>query len=243
MINRRKISIAAMTAILVAGGYGGYTIIKEKELEGLRTSNVPMYEVARVIDGDTFELADGDRVRLIGSNSPEKGECFFEESKNALKELIEGKEVELRKDVTTMDEFGRLLRYVILPNASTVKDNILVSEYMVENGYAILQNNSHNMLYYRILINKRDEAIKMERGMWSVCDYAISERSQTDAPAPSEQCSIKGNISMNNFGKTYFMDGCINYTNVKVDLERGEEYFCSEEEAVEAGFEKSENCP
>ncbi len=32
-----KISIAAMTAILVAGGYGGYTLIKEKDLEGLST--------------------------------------------------------------------------------------------------------------------------------------------------------------------------------------------------------------
>ncbi len=39
-----------MTAILVAGGYGGYTLVKEKDLAGLRSGYVPVYEVARVID-------------------------------------------------------------------------------------------------------------------------------------------------------------------------------------------------
>ncbi len=243
MINRRKISIAAMTAILVAGGYGGYTIIKEKDLEGLRTSNVPMYEVAKVFDGDTFELIDGDKVRLAGIDAPEKGECFYKESRDALKKLIEGKEVELRKDVTAIDEFERLLRFAVLPNASTVKDNILVGEYMVRNGYAVPVSNTENLLYFRLLVIKREEAIKKGRGIWGECDYGITERSQNDVPPPSEECSIKGNISLGVAGKTYFTEDCLSYSRVKIDPERGEEYFCSEKEAVEAGYKRAGNCP
>ncbi|MBP6060521.1 MAG: hypothetical protein KA515_00760, partial [Candidatus Pacebacteria bacterium] len=75
----------------------GYTLIKEKDLEGLRTDNVPVYQVSQVFDGDTFKLADNTTVRIADIDTPEQGECFYQESKDALKKLIEGKEVELRK--------------------------------------------------------------------------------------------------------------------------------------------------
>ena len=103
--------------ILVAAGYGGYTIIKEKELDALRSGQTALYEVKRVVDGDTFELKDGEKVRLLGIDAPDEHECYFEESKEALRKLIEGKKIELRKDTTEADDYGRLLRYAILPNA------------------------------------------------------------------------------------------------------------------------------
>src|SRR3989344_2921655 len=115
MNTRKKISLATMVAILAAAGYGGYTIVKESELAGLYTGQAPLFPVARVIDGDTFELSDGDVVRMLGIDAPEEGECFYEESKEALSRLVEGKKVELRKDVTDADDFGRILRYAILP--------------------------------------------------------------------------------------------------------------------------------
>lgn len=240
----KKVSIAVMTAILVAGGYGGYTLIKDKDLEGLRTDNVPVYQVAQVFDGDTFKLVDGTSVRIADIDTPEQGECFYQESKDALKKLIEGREVELRKDITAIDEFERLLRYVILPNASTVKNNVLVSEYMVAGGYAVPVSNTKNLLYFRTLVAKRDEAIKKGLGMWgSECDYKITERSQNDVPAKSAECSIKGNISAGVSTKTYFVEGCVSYNQVKIDPARGEEYFCSEAEAVKSGYKKALNCP
>lgn len=240
----RKISIVAMTAILVAGGYGGYTLIKEQELAGLRSGYTPLYEVARVIDGDTLELSDGDVVRLVGIDAPEEGECFYNESKSALKELVEGKEVELRKDVTGVDVFGRLLRYVVLPDVSSVKNNILVSEYMVEGGYATPRSNPRDKLYYGLLLEEREQATKARRGLWGECDYEPqSEHGQVDTPAPSAKCSIKGNISSVGFGKTYFVEGCNNYAQVKIDPDRGEEFFCTEKEAIKAGYEKARYCP
>lgn len=246
-----KISIAAMTAILVAGGYGGYTLIKEKDLEGFRTDNVPVYLVSQVFDGDTFKVFDNSTsassaqvVRIADIDTPEQGECFYQESKDALKKLIEGKEVELRKDIVAIDEFERLLRYVILPNASTVKNNVLVSEYMVAGGYAVPVSNTKNLLYFRTLVIKRDEAIKKGLGMWGGgCDYKVTERSQNDVPASNPKCTIKGNISAGVSTKTYFVDGCLTYNQVKIDPARGEKYFCSEQEAVKEGYKKALNCP
>ena len=201
------------------------------------------YEVKRVIDGDTFELVDGDVVRMLGVDTPEEKECYYNESKEALKKLIEGKNVELRKDVTGVDSFGRLLRYVILIENSQLKNNILVDEYMVREGYGEPQNNPKDKLYNGVLLEAREKAEKEKKGLWASCDYTPGEHSQESTEAPSTKCTIKGNISTEEFGKTYFLKECNNYEQVKVDPSRGEKYFCSIEEAVKEGFVKARYCP
>ncbi len=242
MSTRKKISVAALMAILAAAGYGGYTLVKDKDLAGMRSGETVLYEVRRVIDGDTFELADGEVVRMFGIDAPEEGSCFYKESKEALRKLVEGKEVELRRDVTDTDDFGRLLRYVVLPNVSLNK-SILVDEYMVENGYAEPRSNPRDRLYYGLLLEKREQAAREKKGLWGGCDYAPSEYSQAETKPKSASCSIKGNISTGTFGKTYFLKECNNYDQVKIDPARGEEYFCSEEKAEAAGFVKARYCP
>ncbi len=242
MSSKKKISLVAMMAIIVAGGYGGYTLVKEKDLNNLRSGNVATYEVKRVIDGDTLELADGDVVRLLGVDTPEEKECYYDEAKEALGKLVEGKSVELRKDVTGVDDFGRLLRYVVLPNNKPLENNILVDEYMVREGYGDMQSNPRDKLYNGVLLEAREQALKDGKGIWGACEYLPSEHSQENVEAPSESCMIKGNISTGEFGKTYFLKECNNYEQVKVDPTRGEKYFCSEEEAIKEGFVKAGNC-
>ena len=243
MINfGNKVTIGVVLAFLTAVGYGGYTVIKKTDLESLKSGSDIVYEVARVIDGDTIELADGDIVRLVGINAPDKGECFFKESAKALVDLVEGKKVELREDVTGQDEFGRLLRYVILLDVGPLEDNLLVCKYMVEEGYARVRSNSQDRLYYNVLLEYREQAIKNEKGIWKECDYAVSERSQKHTESLNEECVIKGNISTDGFKKTYFLPECNNYKQVKIDLSREEQYFCTEEEAIKAGFVKATYC-
>ena len=229
-------------AILAAAGYGGYTIIKEKDLEYLRSGQTALYEVKRVIDGDTFELEDGEIVRLLAIDAPDAKECYFEESKEALRKLVEGKNVELRKDVTEVDKYGRLLRYIMLPNEGA-EDSVFVQEYMVRGGYAITENNAKDRLYANMLGVERTKAGKEGKGLWGACGCDGYEENQIDLPPPSEECSIKGNFNKRTLEKTYLIKGCDSYNRVKVDPKSGDKYFCSEAEAQKVGFKKETNCP
>jgi len=55
--------------------------------------------VVRMIDGDTFVIEGGERVKMIGINAPELKDIYGVESKNHLKTLIESKYVNLIKGV------------------------------------------------------------------------------------------------------------------------------------------------
>ncbi len=244
MTTPKKISMAALMAILAAAGYSGYTVVKENDLAKVSdVGNVPLYKVERVIDGDTFELEDKEVVRLLGIDTPEEGECYFKESTDGLRKLVEGKDVELRMDVTATDDFGRLLRYAILPSASPTGGNVLINESMVEKGLAVTRSDPRDKLYSSLLIEKREEASRTKRGLWGACDYEPGEHSQKNVLPENAKCVIKGNMSEMEFGKTYFVPECNNYGQVKIDPSRGEKYFCSESDAKKAGFVKAQYCP
>ena len=71
--------------------------------------------VARVTDGDTLRLADGRRVRLLQIDSPEHGECYARQARDALLALAPvGSRIVLESDprLDRTDRYGRLLRYV-----------------------------------------------------------------------------------------------------------------------------------
>lgn len=95
---------------------------------------LPDNYVTNVIDGDTFELANGDKVRLICVDAPELGKTGTDESKEFLEILILNKDVRLEKDVDNRDEYGRLLRYVYVNGSSG--DEIFVNKEMMSNAPA-----------------------------------------------------------------------------------------------------------
>jgi len=66
------------------------------------------------------------------------------------------------------------------------------------------------------------------------------EREQDSDPF-SDECVIKGNIGKS-YTKDYFLPGCPNGKRVKIDLRKGEEWFCAEEEVQEAGWQRSVSC-
>lgn len=88
--------------------------------------------VIRVIDGDTFEIYSGDKVRLICVDTPELGDAGSYESKEFLEDLILDKEVRMEKDVSETDKYGRLLRYVYV-NSSV--GELFVNKEIVRQGY------------------------------------------------------------------------------------------------------------
>ncbi len=117
--------------------------------------------VVRVIDGDTFEIDGGERVRLIGIDTPESvkpdapAECFGKEASEYLKSLVEGKEVRLERDRTDRDRYARLLRYAYL-------GDIFINEQLVREGYA--ESVAYKLdTTKQIILDRAEEIAKSER--------------------------------------------------------------------------------
>ena len=94
--------------------------------------------VVNVIDGDTFTLFSGDKVRLLCIDTPEVGQDKYEEAKNFLNDLILGKEVILKNGNDDMDKYGRLLRYVYV--SEPAGNVIFVNREMLLNNYTGIFN-------------------------------------------------------------------------------------------------------
>ena len=96
----------------------------------------PGFTVARVIDGDTIELRNGPKVRLVQIDTPElySGEWYGREASAAANRLLPvGTRVYLTVEPATdaVDDYGRLLRYVI-----RASDGVNVNLRLVAEGAA-----------------------------------------------------------------------------------------------------------
>ena len=141
--------------LLFIGGCTTGNFVIESVLEG-------PFNVTNVVDGDTLDVYE--RVRLSGINTPETGECFYQEAKDVLSNLTLGKKVYLETDKSDKGKYGRLLRYVYV-------DDIFVNGYLVENGYARVYDK------YKDDTGRYDElkvlelnAINNGLGVWSCVD-------------------------------------------------------------------------
>jgi micrococcal nuclease len=116
--------------------------------------------VVRVLDGDTIELENGDRVRLLGIDAPEIGEPFSQEAKLALEEMVLNRLVKMEKDSSwNKDKYGRFLRYVFL-------DDRLVNCEIVRLGLAKNIAEEENK-YYDCFQKAEQEAKEKKIGIWS----------------------------------------------------------------------------
>lgn len=196
------------------------------ELEGRRPEQAV---VGRIVDGDTFETADGRKVRLIGVNTPEtygEPEPYGEEAKAfALRELG-GRRIWMFRDVSETDRYGRLLRLVFVQGGEE-----MFNERLIREGYARVMTYSPDVTYAERFLRGEREARESGRGLWG-------RESGQDSPAPGGEgtaagCKeplIKGNITSRG-GKIYHVPGSPNYEQTKA-----ERMFCTVEEAEAEGF-------
>jgi len=116
--------------------------------------------VLSVLDGDTFILEDGGKVRLIGIDAPARGEPYYEEAKWELIKLILNKEVLLSKDKNEVDKNNQLLRYVYA-------DGTLVNERILDLGFAKVLTIPPNVAYSQLFLSAERAAREKHVGMWS----------------------------------------------------------------------------
>lgn len=135
-----------------------------------------VYDVERVVDGDTLLLANGIRIRLMGIDTPEtvkphsEVEPFGPEATAFTKQAIaqNGNRVFIRLDCDRFDKYGRNLAFVYL-GESDGADVPFLNEELVRAGLAkAIMTFNYSMSIKRRLYKAQKEAIENRRGVWSL---------------------------------------------------------------------------
>lgn len=129
--------------------------------------------VTEVVDGDTIKISNNKTIRLVGIDTPETVDprrpvgCFGKEASNETKGLLTNKEVILQKDVSEVDKYKRLLRYVYLPldNGQT----LFVNDYLVREGFAKVLTYPPDVKFNEQFRQAEQEARENNRGLWGKC--------------------------------------------------------------------------
>ncbi len=156
----RLILVLCVAAILLL-------IIVVREVDWRPTQVVPSQPEAgavRVIDGDTFEREDGQRVRLLGIDTPEKGEPFYSEARSRLSQLITGRRLTYRSGPEPTDRYGRQLAFVYV-------DTLPVNEVLVREGFARAYIFDNRLLLTEAgqgICTAQRQALTNRIGIWSV---------------------------------------------------------------------------
>jgi len=145
-----------------------------------------LYTVARFVDGDTIVVdmnGKDETVRMIGMDTPETHrpntpvQCYGPAAAAYTKNLIGSQKVRLEADPTNQnrDRYGRLLRYVYIP------DGRMVEEELIKNGYAFAYTSfpsTHNDEFAALASQAKDNA----KGLWGSCTVTNDNgRKQTNA--------------------------------------------------------------
>jgi len=112
-------ALALLTIVLLVGVVAWLLVDRAADSDGVDIAD-RRGVVTRVVDGDTLRARIGtstERVRLIGIDAPERGQCYSTRATALLRVLALGRVVRLLGDSTQQarDRFGRLLAYVALP--------------------------------------------------------------------------------------------------------------------------------
>lgn len=187
----------------------------------------------RLIDGDTLEIS-GTVVRLHGIDAPETGQsCTRSDGRrfacglaalDGLRAFVAGQSVTC--EGTARDRYGRLIGTCYAGAAE-------LNRAMVRAGLAMAFRR-----YSEVYLSEEVEAFKASRGLWSgnfdppwEVRKTRWDKAARDAP---DGCPIKGNISAR--GRIYHLPYSRHYTRTRIDPARGERWFCSETEAIAAGW-------
>lgn len=229
---------------------------------GAGTGAGPLYDVVGISDGDTIKVRISgvkESIRIIGLDTPETRkpnapvQCFGKEASSNMQSLVQSKQVQLEADPSQgeRDRYGRLLRHVFVGGSTNVAlaqiEGGFGKEYTYDGPYA-------HRLEYLAAMNRAKTA---KRGTWGPPCNGFHEGLATTAPAqpaptasapavkpsaaPSAStsepgaCSIKGNINSDG-EKIAHRPGDSAYERTKISTGKGERWFCSESEALAAGW-------
>jgi endonuclease YncB( thermonuclease family) len=183
----KKIAILFVVLfVLTAIAY--YSIFSEKNLTPSTKKTITAV-VERVIDGDTIVLENGEKIRLLGINTPEK-KTFLSNASFAFTNQIANKTVEI--EITEKDKYGRNLGYIFY-------DGKFFNEEILRNGLA------HTFIYTEDEYTKRlreaeRQAQEKEIGLWKKSEnfgcLVLKEFKHTE---DGKRCTNREQIILENF--------------------------------------------
>jgi micrococcal nuclease len=128
--------------------------------------------VRDVVDGDTLVVDDGERVRMLGIDTPETKhpskpvQCFGREaSRQTARLLPRGTRVRLVADVEPTDQYGRTLAYVV-----RARDGLFVNAALARDGFALPLSVPPNVTHAEEIRALAADARRAGRGLWGACD-------------------------------------------------------------------------
>ena len=178
----------------------------------------------RIVDGDTLEIGLT-TLRLQGIDAPEVAQPGGRDAVAALARLVEGKLV--RCDGTERDDYKRLIAKCYAGDAD-------INAAMVRQGFAWAY-----VKYSQEYVGLEHAAKNEQAGIWRgnpepPWDYR-SRRWAVAKQISPDGCPIKGNIARHG-ERIYHAPWSPWYRKTSVDESKGERWFCSEREALDAGW-------
>ncbi|MBI1952467.1 thermonuclease family protein [Candidatus Saccharibacteria bacterium] len=142
------------------------------------SSNQPgLYKIVNFDDGDTVTVdmnGTVETVRFIGVDTPETHhpdrpiECYGTEASVYTKKLIGSQKVRLQADPlnTNRDRYGRLLRYVYLPDNTLIEQKLITEGYGFAYTYFPFEKSAEFSAY-------EQTAKTAGKGLWSACQVNV----------------------------------------------------------------------
>jgi endonuclease YncB( thermonuclease family) len=187
--------------------------------------------VSRVIDGDTIEINGNESVRLLGINTPERGEKYYKEAKEFLAGLVSNKTIKLERMGEDEDKYKRSLRYVFL-------DNRNINIELVKNGFANYYFYSGKDRYSTRLENAWENCLQEEINLCESSDDRCAGCIDIEPNYIINQCGFSCNITswqIKGEGRAKIIFNAVLKPNEKIDFElnvsnSGDSLFLRDEE-------------
>jgi endonuclease YncB( thermonuclease family) len=198
-----------------------------------RAAEAPLVGQASVIDGDTIDI-QGTRIRLEGIDAPEIAQTCAsrmlgtwrcgEAAASAMRRLTVGQVLNCER--RGIDKYKRVLAVCFVGGAD-------INAEMVREGLAWAF-----VKYSRSYVREEAQAHAEHVGVWQgeaqpPWEFRAHRWAGAEDAAPSG-CAIKGNVSRS--GRIYHMPWSPWYEKVRIEASKGKRWFCSEAEALAAGW-------
>ena len=165
------------TEIFRSEDASGRVTYSDKTMEGARQVKLPdrvyrhLHWVKSVYDGDTIVLENGQRVRLLGVNTPEiesrhrASEPGGAAAKEWLQNQLHGQKVYLEYDLEKHDKYKRLLAHVFLSDGKHINLELL------KEGLAFVNIIPPNIRHADLFSQAQQHAENKKLGIWGLPHY------------------------------------------------------------------------